>query len=70
MILQVLQIRILGPLLRLVRHMDQQIETIAIRIALRSSQELMFVKQYEFMNIGSKRFQETSTFLAVNKGFR
>jgi hypothetical protein len=50
--------------------MDQQIETIAIRIALRSSQELMFVKQYEFMNIGSKRFQETSTFLAVNKGFR
>ena len=64
--LQVVQINILGLLFLLVSHMNQEIETITIWITGRNGQELLPMKQNQFMNLSSKGVQKESALFAVD----
>jgi hypothetical protein len=66
MSLQMVQVGILGRVLPLVRHMDQEIETIAVRIAVNDRHELLLVKRQYLMHRVAKGIQETSALLAIH----
>jgi len=61
------QVHILGPLFLLISHMDQEIETITVRITVRNGQELLLMKQHQVMNVDSECFQQASALVAVNE---
>ncbi|MDP8982751.1 MAG: hypothetical protein M3O35_19410 [Acidobacteriota bacterium] len=65
---QMMQVSILSRLLSFIGHMDQQIESIAFRIAMDDGYELLFVNRQHRMHGFAKSVQKTAAFLAIDRG--
>ena len=65
-VLQMLQIGILGSLLLLVSHVDQQIEAFTVQIIASNREELLLVKLRKRVDTISESFQESTVLLAID----
>ena len=64
MLLHMTQIRVLGLLLLLVGHVDQQIESIAFRVAVDRGIKLLLVQFQQFFDSGSEILHQAAMLFA------